>query len=302
MGRLIICGMSMRRTFTNRFAASACGLLLLLFAISVAAAQKGILWRIDGGAARPSYLLGTIHSDDERVTRLPTPVAKVFRQADSFTAEIKMDMPNIMQSTRMMFFTDETRLDALIDPRSYRQLVSLLADYGMPEFAVQKMKPWAAAATLSLPKPKTGVFLDMMLYNQAVADGKAVYGLETVAEQVGSMEAIPQEVQIAMLKDAIRQHPQINKIVDQLIKAYLARDLKKLESISQETMQQGDHRVVAAFNEELLVKRNRRMLKRMLPRIEEGNAFIAVGAMHLPGETGLLQLLRQQGYRVTAVY
>ena len=67
-------------------------------------------------------------------------------------------------------------------------------------------------------------------------------------------------------------------------------------------MQQGDRRVAQLFTSQVVVNRNRRMLERMQPRLREGNAFIAVGALHLPGKDGLLTLLRNKGYRVSPVY
>lgn len=264
--------------------------------------EQGILWRIEGAAAQPSYLLGTIHSDDARVTALPAPIAQRFLQADSFSGEIDMDLPSLMQASQATLLNEGESLQQLLDPALYQQTVKLLAPYGMPELMVQRMKPWAAAATLSLPRPQTGLFLDMLLYTQAAAQGKRVYGLETVSEQVGAMEAMPRDLQIAMLRDAIAQRDQLDHIIEQLITAYLQRDLRKLEAISDMAMQQGDARVAQLFNSEVVVNRNRRMLERMQPRLREGNAFIAVGALHLPGEEGLLTQLRNRGYRVSPVY
>jgi uncharacterized protein YbaP (TraB family) len=267
-----------------------------------AADEKGILWRIDGAANQPSYLLGTIHSDDARVTNVPPGIMRVFQQADSFSGEVKMDLPSMMQASQATLLPAGQSLEQLIDRSLYQQTVQLLAAYGMPELVVQRMKPWAAAATLSLPRPQTGIFLDMLLYNQAAAAGKQVYGLETIAEQIGAMESLSPDLQITMLRDAVAQHDQLDKIIEQLITAYVRRDLKALESISNAAMQQGDARVAEMFNAEVVDRRNYRMLERMQPRLREGNAFIAVGALHLPGDKGLLKLLRDKGYRVSPVY
>ena len=280
--------------------------LLLLFGLYYQAAwatdERGILWRIEGAAVQPSYLLGTIHSDDARITALPAAIAQIFQQTDSFSGEIAMDLPNLMQASQASLLTEGENLEQLISPGLYQQTVQLLATYGVPETVVQRMKPWAAAATLSLPRPQTGLFLDMLLYTQAAAQGKQVYGLETVSEQVGAMEAMPQDLQIAMLRDAVAQHDQMEQIIEQLITAYLQRDLRTLQAISDTAMQQGDARVAKLFNSEVVINRNRRMLERMQPRLQEGNAFIAVGALHLPGEEGLLKQLRHKGYRVSPVY
>ncbi|MDH3949391.1 MAG: TraB/GumN family protein [Gammaproteobacteria bacterium] len=267
-----------------------------------AADEKGLLWRIDGAANQPSYLLGTIHSDDARVTNVPARIKQVFQQADSFSGEVKMDLPSLMQASQATLLSDGQSLEQLIEPTLYKQTVQLLAAYGMPELVVQRMKPWAAAAALSLPRPQTGIFLDMALYHQAAAAGKRVYGLETIAEQVGALETMSQELQITMLRDAVAQHHQLEQIIEQLINAYLRRDLKALESISNAAMQNGDDRVAEMFNTEVVERRNYRMLERMQPRLREGNAFVAVGALHLPGDKGLLNLLRNKGYRVSPVY
>jgi uncharacterized protein YbaP (TraB family) len=267
-----------------------------------AAEEQGILWRIDGAATQPSYLLGTIHSDDARITTLPVTITNIFQQADSFSGEIDMDLPNLMQVSQATLLPEGESLQQLLDSTLYQQTVQLLAAYGMPELVVQRMKPWAAAATLSLPRPQTGLFLDMLLYTQAAAQGKRVYGLETVSEQVGAMESMPRDLQIIMLRDAVAQHDQLDQIIEALINAYLQRDLNALESISDKAMQQGDARVAQLFTSQVVVNRNRRMLERMQPRLDEGNAFIAVGALHLPGKDGLLTLLRNKGYRVSPVY
>jgi uncharacterized protein YbaP (TraB family) len=291
------------RHFSTAYRALAWLLIFgLCYHTAWAADEQGILWRIEGAAAQPSYLLGTIHSDDARVTTLPATVSQTFQQADSFSGEIEMDLPNLMQASQATLLTEGESLQQLLDPALYQQVVKLLASYGMPELVVQRMKPWAAAATLSLPRPQTGLFLDMLLYTQAAAQGKRVYGLETVSEQLGAMEAIPRDLQITMLRDAVTQYDQLDQIIEQLINAYLQRDLSALESISDKAMQQGDDRVAQLFTSEVVVNRNRRMLERMQPRLREGNAFIAVGALHLPGKDGLLTLLRNKGYRVSPVY
>jgi uncharacterized protein YbaP (TraB family) len=274
----------------------------LCYQLAWATDTQGILWRIDGAAAQPSYLLGTIHSDDARVTKLPAEITQIFQQTDSFSGEIDMDLPNLMQAAQATMLSEGESLQQMLDPKLYRKTVQLLAIYGMPEPVVQRMKPWAAAATLSLPRPQTGLFLDMLLYTQAAAQGKQVYGLETVQEQVGAMEALPQDLQISMLRDAVAQFDQLNQIIEQLIVAYLQRNLDALTEISESTMQQGDMRVARLFESEIVVKRNQRMFERMQPRLKEGNAFIAVGALHLTGKNGLLHLLRNKGYRVSPVY
>ena len=279
-------------------------LFWLIFATSPinATAKDGLLWRIDSSSGQYSYLLGTIHSDDQRVTNLPPAVSKAFAESKSFSGEIDMGMETLMRAGELMFSTSGTTLDKRINAKMYREVVRKLVDYGIPEMLVQRMKPWAVAATLSLPKPTTGVFLDLKLYQMASSSQKALYGLETIEEQTGAMEAIPEHLQIKMIADALKLNPTIDQIIDSLIVAYTSRDLDRIVQISDEAMKLGDQSVNKAFERELIVKRNQLMLSRMKPRLKEGHAFIAVGALHLPGEHGLLSLLKKQGYRLTSVF
>jgi len=279
-------------------------IVLFLFVVFScnAFAKDGLFWRIESNNGQTSYLLGTIHSDDPRVLNIPEVILKALSESKSFSGEIKMDMMTMMQASELMFSISGTTLDKKLDNKTYQKVVAALLDYGIPEVIAQRMKPWAVAATLSLPKPETGVFLDMKLYQLASQQQKALYGLETVEEQVGAMEAIPEHLQVKMISDALEQYPSIEAIIDSLITAYVSRDLNRIEKISKENMDKGSADVNKAFDRELIVKRNQRMLLRMQPRLQEGHAFIAVGALHLPGEYGLLTLLRKQGYNVSSIY
>ena len=101
-----------------------------------AADEKGILWRIEGAANQPSYLLGTIHSDDVRVTNIPASVAHAFQQADSFSGEIKMDLPSLMQASQATLLSDGQSLEQLIEPTLYKKgQIPLLIKRGRSLFA-----------------------------------------------------------------------------------------------------------------------------------------------------------------------
>lgn len=277
-------------------------LLLAGLQVSNATGDKGILWKVEGVNQAPSYLLGTIHSGDPRILKLPAKIRKSFASADSFSGEIEMDMNGMQQVSEAMFYSDGSMLKSKLDPVLYQQTIKLMASYGLPESIVQRMKPWAVATTLSLPKNSTGQVLDVQLYNDAIIQGKRVYGLETVQEQVSTLDGMSEKLQIKMLRSAVHQYPEMDRILARLTDAYLQRDLTAIERISEETLSKEDRSVARVFTSEVVNKRNYRMLNRMRPRLREGNAFIAVGALHLPGEQGLLNLLRKKGYTVTPVY
>lgn len=283
--------------------------LCLLFAVwalqqatAASAPQVGILWEVSIAGGQRSYLMGTVHSDDPRVLDLPGSVREAFEGADSFTAEIDMTPQAMAVISGAMFFQDQTELPEVIGKELYATSARLLAEYGLPEQVVRKIKPWAAVVTLSTPKATTGQFLDQVLYTQSVARGRPVYGLETVAEQVEYFDGLPMRHQVSMLRETVRHHNDHSRLTEKMIGAWLERDLGALERLNDDYLDKTDPEIAELFTRRFIVERNRLMLERMQPRLREGNAFIAVGALHLPGDQGLLRLLERRGYRVKAVY
>ena len=104
-----------------------------------------------------------------------------------------------------------------------------------------------------------------------------------------------------MLKQTLDELSEIPAQLEALKNAWLNSDLALLESLSTQQLD-ATTSSNSKFKENMLDNRNKIMLERMQPRLDEGNAFIAVGALHLAGKAGLLNLLAQQGYTVTAVY
>lgn len=263
---------------------------------------KGLLWKIERTGAQSSYLLGTMHSEDPRVMKLAPEIQRPFDASDSFTMEVLLDLQAMLESTQAMMFTDGNTLRKVLGADLYGKVVPLMAERGVPEMMLGAFKPWAIFMTLSVPKQKTGVFLDSALFNAAVEQNKKVYGLETVQEQLSVFDRLSIAEQVRMVADTVKHHGELEHAFEEMIAAYLKRDLKVLQAVSDKYMTMDDKAITDKLMAELIDGRNRRMLDRMTPRLKEGNAFIAVGALHLPGEQGLLQLLQQQGYRVTAVY
>jgi hypothetical protein len=200
-----------------------------------------------------------------------------------------------------MFFTDERTLEQVIGRKLYAESVKALNARGIPTLGVEKQKPWAVMMALSMPPPRTGEFLDLVLQARATRQNLPVSGLETVAEQLAIFDGLPLPQQIALLEDTVRMQADLDREFEALHKAWLARDLAAIVAIS-EKHKSDDERLYNEVMDRLLDQRNRRMADRMAPLLKQGGAFIAVGAAHLPGETGLLRLLEKAGYRVTAVY
>lgn len=274
--------------------------------VTATQAGQGLLWRIEKAgvkpSVKPSYLLGTMHSEDPAIVALSKPVMAALERSDRVSLEMVMDPENMDALSRAMQITSEPELPEVVGKDLYRQLVQPMSEQGVPEHILRGMKPWAAAMTLMVPKSNTGLFLDRVLYLEAIAKAKPVEGLETAAEQVAVFEGLDPADQVQLVKEALKAYPQLEQTYAELRDAYLKHDLQALVAINDAALKEGDPAFVERVNARLIVDRNLRMAGRMQSGLASGNTFFAVGALHLPGEQGILQLLRKQGYTVTSVY
>jgi len=276
--------------------------LSLLATPTQAASQRAILWEVRGAAEQPSFVFGTVHSEDPRVLKLPAPVRERFDGADAVVLELALGPETITSLSQAMYLNDGRTLEQLIGSELYNKTAVLLGEYGLPEIAWRHMKPWAAAVTLSTPKPKTGVVLDQQLHHQAKQQGKTVVGLETATEQIGYFDRISMDEQVALLRDSVDAHAELPELFAQLIDAYLARDLDALVALNEMQIARDETGAAERLMAGLIDERNKTMIERMVPLLAEGNVFVAIGALHLPGDNGILSLLKQRGYEVKPVY
>jgi uncharacterized protein YbaP (TraB family) len=266
------------------------------------ASSGGMFWRIDDNAGRsPSYLLGTIHSDDERVLRLPEPVVTAFETSDTFVMEMEMEAGVMIQVGSAMLFTDQRDLRSLLGEPLYRRTVQIMARYGIPEMALLKMKPWAVMAILSMPMPKTGKVLDMVLHQKARQTGKTVHGLESAAEQLAVFDQMSMADQISLLKETLNQVDRLPELFEEMLRRYLEDNLAGIAGFARQFHQGDDSQALQRFMVRLNDQRNLRMVERMKPYLDQGGVFVAVGALHLAGDTGIVALLRQRGYCVSPI-
>ena len=282
----------------------AMALFFLLAAMTQADTDRshGLLWEISKAGQVPSHLFGTIHSEDPGVVALPAPVKQAFDAANSVVVEMLMDTEAMMYSSTAMLMLDGRSLSDVLGMPLYKQVSEAIASRGIPELVLNRMKPWAAAVTLSTPALETGQVLDLVLYQEALQQEKAVHGLETIQEQLDLFDSMPESDQVTLLRDAVDNLPELDAMNAELLAVYKQRDLAGLMAINEASMQTGDQRLAQDFQQRVIEDRNHRMAERMQPYLRQGSAFVAVGALHLPGEEGLLNLLEQQGYTVRRVY
>jgi uncharacterized protein YbaP (TraB family) len=266
----------------------------------IATYGEGLLWKISKVGTPHSYVFGTIHVSDESIVKLPEEIDVALMQASIFVMEVVPEPEEVRSVASLMYFNDGNKLSDLISKPLYEEVVRLLDSYHLPEVAVELLKPWAAFLTMSYP-PEFGQVLDMQLLEKARSHGAKVSGLESMQEQIDIFDSLSMKNQIKILSDTACHYATVENDFEKMKSLYIARDLSGLYAYSQR-YSMSDDEVYNDLIKRILFDRNYTMAKRMQPMLENGNAFIAIGAMHLPGDEGVLSLLAKNNYEISLVY
>jgi uncharacterized protein YbaP (TraB family) len=276
---------------------------------------KGIFWKIEKPGIKPSWLLGSMHVTDPRVLQLPPRTQAAHDAADTIVIESdeildeKKASAALMMKPELMMFTDGTTIEKLLSHEDYTRLEEGLKQRGIPLSAVSRMRPWMISSVVALPscemarKAKGVQFLDQKIATDAVAEGKQVKGLETLSEQLQAMAELPTEFHMKSLIETLELGSKVNDVVETMTDLYLTGDIGMTMPMLKTVSPEGDEEDsdYAAFEQRIILDRNKVMAERAAPILANGNIFMAVGALHLPGEQGVIELLRKQGFTLTAV-
>lgn len=262
---------------------------------------QGLMFKVFKAGTKPSYVFGTIHISDPRVLKLPDPVRHAFEQSQQLVLEVLFDEQAIAAFTQL-FVNERYDLAKHIGSDLFARTTGLLAKHGYPMEMSKHMPPWAAYLTLNMPPPTPdGVPLDLNLMMEGQRRAMRMHGLESVQEQSSTLTELPENDQIALLKDTVCHYDTLQRELVDLTELYIARNLGGLLASTRKYelyRSKPYERLLAS----LLWSRNTRMVERLEPILNTGDAFVAVGALHLAGEQGILGLLEKAGYEVGMVY
>ncbi|WP_119258982.1 TraB/GumN family protein [Shinella zoogloeoides] len=276
---------------------------------------KGIFWKIERDGRPASWLLGTMHVTDPRVLAMPEAARTAYAAASTVIVESdeiadeKKAGATIMARPDLTMFADGKSITDFIDKAEAERLAEGLKSRGLSLAAVSRMKPWMIASFVALPaceiarKTAGAAFLDQRLAKDALAEGKTLKGLETLIEQISALDSLPVEPQIQGLVQAVELGDKLTDVIETMSQLYLAGDtgmiMPMMRAAAPETTE--DAKAYADFEQRIIVDRNHVMATRAAPILAEGNVFMAVGALHLAGPEGVVELLRKEGFSVTAV-
>ena len=287
-----------------RFSGLVLSLLLSMLSIAFAAdesqqADRALFWEIQKDSQTLGYLLGTIHSEDPRVLDFSENFLDRLSTSQVFAMELVPDMSTLEHLTGYMRLPPGQSLESVIGIERYRALEVALSSYQVPAEFISQMKPWAAMMTLSTPPPETGFYMDLSLSLRASGSGLEVVGLETLEQQLSFLENMPIAMQLSLLDQAIAESGKVNDVHNQMVNAYLENNLVSLQALSDEQFNEVGESASDYFIDSGIHARNHRMAESLLHRLENETVFVAVGALHLPGEEGLINILRQHGYALS---
>lgn len=275
---------------------------------------NALFWKIERDGRPTSYLFGTVHLTDDRVTKLSPAVRSALKEAKAVALEVADLSENataavIAQSAPLAMYSDGRRLDQMLSPSEYETVKKVVSHSGLPADLAALFKPWIVSMILSVSdcertKVQEGKrVLDMKIAETGKSRGIPVVGLETIPDQLAALAAVPENQQLDMLRVSLKFAHRMNDLMETLVQLYLDRRITaalplQLAMARQAGIGEG---AFAGFQQKLLTDRNLKMISVAEPLLTEGGVFIAVGALHLPGKQGLVSLLRQAGYTVTAV-
>ena len=276
----------------------ACLLVALSFTATPGLAEdvlygQGIFWRIDYGAVAPSYLLGTMHTADERVLDMPSGAREAFEASDTVALELLLAGPHAQYRAAMaqlagFFLTEGRTLDMLIGEPRFEALSTVLAERGIPPMLSRLMNPWAAFIILQWPPPRldaAGVEiepLDSRLEIDARAAGKRLFALEATKEQSELMASNDEAFETWLLTEVIDAGEANGGLAAYLaashaqsLDRYDAEDIATILEDSQAPLPPTQKAANERFMKRFLWRRNARMVQRMISLIVRGNSFIA---------------------------
>ncbi len=212
-------------------------------------------------------------------------------------------------SADLLVYADGQSLEQKLQKAEFESVQALVEKAGIPSEVAKLLKPWLVNTLLAISDCERRQIdaglpvVDMRIAELAKAAGIPVVGLETIELQLAALASVPDEEQLQMLKVALKYADRTSDMLETLLQLYLKRQMGAAMpfQIALAEKSGATASIFDGFQKILLVDRNASMAKKAAPLLDKGQAFVAVGALHLPGNTGLVALLRQAGYTVTPV-
>ena len=277
-------------------------MLWLGAAAHVRADEKSLLWKVSKGSSSV-YVLGSIHYLRSENYPLKKAILDAFETSKRLVLEIDLNATSGQAAQRLMLekalFRDGTSLPQNISAETYQLAAERATQLGIDMGIFNPMKPWFAAINLIAIKlkalgldPRRGV--DQYLAGEAKRRGKPISGLETLDFQIGLLDQLSKQNQEAMLRETVSELDLLDRNIDEIVRSWMEGDETVLAKLLLAGMVD-----FPEIHQKVIVERNRRWVPEIEKLLEQGSgALIVVGAAHLVGRDGVIEMLKTKGYSV----
>lgn len=280
-----------------------CAVFVCVALLSIAQASADTsVWSVRSGD-NVIYLGGTVHLLRPSDYPLPDEFEEAYQASSELYFETDIasmsDLSTQAQMLQQLTYGDERSLRTVLSDEAYTALSAYTQTAGLPIAMLEKFKPGLLISTLQILVFQSMGFtpqgVDAFFHTRALSDGKAEGQLETVQEQIGFIAAMGEGNESEFILLSLRDLAETGDVIDGMIGAWRSGDAEGLSELFVEDM-----KVEApALYDTLLLQRNLKWVPQIDKMLQDADTeFVLVGAAHIVGENGLLDLLSQQGYEI----
>ena len=257
-----------------------------------------LLWKISGnGLKRPSYLYGTMHVMCAEDATVSDSLKLAIKYCDLIYFELDMDnLGETLGALKYVRMNNGTKLSELLTKEEYTKVETYFKENNLPLSMFARFKPMFISSLIGEKmmncSQKNG--MEELIMRESRQYHKEIKGLETTEFQASIFDSIPYEKQAKDLVNYIDSIDTYKQINTEMVELYRQQNLDRLDSL----MNKSDPGM-EDYTELLLYSRNRHWVEQMPAFMKDSCILFAVGAGHLPGDQGVINLLRKKGYKVT---
>ncbi len=256
--------------------------------------KQSLLWEVRrADKTLAGYVLGTMHTRDQRVHAFLAPLEPYITQCQVVATEFSIHETGGMHGASLEPVADWT---TRLSKKQKKMLTRLLDQHQLGGLdAYRELPPLLLLQALveELLGKESAQPFDLVLAIKAEAAGLSVAGVETLPEQLAILQTIPVDVQLKQLTEVLAHQKRYKRQVRKQVKWYLQQDIRQLYKVTRKQL--------GRLRKRLLLDRNKRMAKRMAAMYAQQVHFVAIGAAHLWGNKGVLAGLKKRGYRVKPI-
>jgi uncharacterized protein len=249
------------------------------------------------GSLRTHFIIGTMHTKDSRVFQHMENNYDKILKCEIFATEFPLDDAENIDVQQYMMLPDGITLTSILTPNLHKKTTTFFKKkLGLDLAQFERYSPFFLTNILSENALNADNFLslDEKMWQFAKNEGKILRGLETLDEQLDVLKKMPLSDHIKGLKDIVSKHSAFRRKLQKMVKLYEKQDIVALYQLSKKTSQ--------ANRELMLFDRNVLMTERILALTQENSLCAAVGAGHLYGKKGILNLLQKSGFTVKPIH